>query len=102
MSSSIDRALLAMSLDEEDDVLLDMPDLPVYCSSENNVLSIIGRVLNLDKQNVANLILDLPRKWQLYDRVRGITLSNEKFQFIFKYEQELEDVMEKGVHTYNE
>ncbi|KAL1214125.1 hypothetical protein V5N11_005684 [Cardamine amara subsp. amara] len=101
MSSSIDHALMAMSLEEEDEPF-NMPDLPEYCSCENNFLSIIGRVLNPDRQKVDNLILDMPRKWQLYDRVRGIALSKEKFQFIFKFEQDLEAILEKGVHTYNE
>ncbi|KAL1215208.1 hypothetical protein V5N11_016975 [Cardamine amara subsp. amara] len=101
MSSSIDRALLALSLDEQNESF-NMQDLPEYCSSENNVFSIIGRVLNPSSQKIANLILDMPRKWRLYDRVRGIALSPEKFQFFFKYEQDLEAILEKGVHTYNE
>ncbi|KAL1225415.1 hypothetical protein V5N11_009068 [Cardamine amara subsp. amara] len=102
MSSSIDRALMAMSIGDEDSGPLDMPDLPEYCSSENNILSIIGRVLNPEKQKISNLILDMPRKWKLYDRVRGIALSQEKFQFIFKCKQDMEMILEKEVHTYNE
>ncbi|KAL1212322.1 hypothetical protein V5N11_006524 [Cardamine amara subsp. amara] len=101
MSSSIDRALLALSLDEEYEPF-SMPDLPEYCSCENNVLSIIGRILNPDCQKVANIVLDMPRKWQISDRVRGIALSKEKFQFIFKFEKDLLDILEKGAHTYNE
>ncbi|KAL1223995.1 hypothetical protein V5N11_004530 [Cardamine amara subsp. amara] len=101
MFSSIDRAIMAMSLEEEEEAFT-MPYLLEYCSSENNVLSIIGRVLNPECQKVVNLILDMPRKWQLYDRVRGIALSKEKFQFIVKFEQDLEAILENGVHTYNE
>ncbi|KAL1198550.1 hypothetical protein V5N11_021628 [Cardamine amara subsp. amara] len=92
---------MVMSLEEEDETF-DMPYLPEYCSSENNVLSIIGRVLNPDFQKVANLVLDMPRKCQLFDRVRGIALSKEKFQFIYRFEQDLLAVLDKGVHTYNE
>ncbi|XP_056855655.1 uncharacterized protein LOC108847201 [Raphanus sativus] len=47
---------------------------------------------------MSDLILDMPRKWKLYNRVRGVALSNERFQFIFKYEQDLLDVLSK-VHT---
>ncbi|KAL1197779.1 hypothetical protein V5N11_003682 [Cardamine amara subsp. amara] len=101
MSSSIDRALMALSIGEEDEHIT-MPDLPEFCSSESNFLSIIGRVLNPVCQKVGNLVLDMPRKWKLYDRVRGIALSKEKFQFIFRYEKDLLEVWEKGVHTYNE
>lgn len=44
----------------------------------------------------------MPRKWQLYDRVRGLALTREKFQFIFKYEKDLENILNIGVHTYNQ
>lgn len=101
MSASIDRALMAMSL-EEDDEPFTMPDLPELCSSEKNVQSIVGRLLNPDCQKISNLILNLPRKWQIADRVRGVALSNEKFQFIFDYKHEMEAILNKGVHTFNE
>ncbi|XP_024004809.1 uncharacterized protein At4g02000-like [Eutrema salsugineum] len=51
---------------------------------------------------MADLILDMPRKWQVYDRVRGVALSSERFQFIFKYEHDLEEVLKKRVWTFNE
>lgn len=51
---------------------------------------------------MANLIMNLPRKWQIYDRVRGVALSQEKFQFIFTYEHDSEMVLKKGVQTFNE
>lgn len=92
---------MVMSLEEED-VLFDLPNLLQYCSSEKNSLSLMDRVLNPDCQNMSDLILDMPRNWQLYDIVRGIALSIEKFQFIFKYKHDLEDVLKKGVHTFNQ
>lgn len=101
MSSAIDRAVMGMLLEEEEEPF-DMPDLPEFCSSERNVISIMGRILNPDCQKVENLILDMPRKWQIYDRVRGIALSKEHFQFIFKYQQDMEEILNKGVHKYNE
>ena len=36
MSSAIDKALMAMSLEEDDDVPFVMPNLPEYCSTERN------------------------------------------------------------------
>ncbi|KAL1198925.1 hypothetical protein V5N11_008543 [Cardamine amara subsp. amara] len=99
MSSSIDRALMAMSLEEEDEPFINLPE---YCSSEKNVMSIIRRILNPYAQRVANLILDMPLKWQLYDRVCGVALSKERFQFIFKYQHDMEPILDKWVHTYNE
>lgn len=99
MSSSLDKDLL-LTLEEED-VPFDLPNLPQYCSSEKNVLSVIGRILNPDCQMMSDLILDMPRKWQLYDRVKGVALSKERFQFIFKYEHDLEEILNKGVHSFN-
>ncbi|XP_018479503.1 uncharacterized protein At4g02000-like [Raphanus sativus] len=90
-----------MSLEEED-VPVDLPDLPQFSAVESNKLSIIGRTLNPEKQRMKDLILDMPRKWQVYDRVRGVALSSSMFQFTFKYEHDLEEVMRKRVWTFNE
>lgn len=38
----------------------------------------------------------------MYDRVRGVALTKEQFQFIFKHEHDLEEVLKKGVHTSNQ
>lgn len=40
--------------------------------------------------------------WQIYDRVRGVAFTKEKFQFIFKYEHDLKEILKKVVHTYNQ
>ncbi|EFH52087.1 predicted protein [Arabidopsis lyrata subsp. lyrata] len=101
MSSAMDKAMMAMSLEEED-IPFDMPDLPEFSSCERNVLSLVGRTLNPDCQTMKHLIRDMPRKWQKIGRVRGIALSPEKFQFIFNSKHDLDEVLEKGVHTYNE
>lgn len=101
MSAAMDKALMAMSLEEED-VPFEMPNLPQYRLCERNVLSLVGRLLNPDNQSMSNLILNMPRKWQKVGRVRGIALSNERFQFIFRNEHDLVEILEKGVHTFNE
>ncbi|XP_024015838.1 uncharacterized protein LOC112089097 [Eutrema salsugineum] len=99
---NIDKALMALSLEEEEDTPFIMPKDPKYCSRERNVMSIMGRTLNPDCQNMADLILDMPRKWQVYEQVKGVALTKDKFQFIFKYEHDLEEVMRKRVWTFNE
>lgn len=101
MSAAMDKALMAMSL-EEVEVPFEMPDLPQFRSCERNILSLVGRLLNPDNQSMSNLILNMPRKWQKVGRVRGIALSNERFQFIFKNEHDLVEILEKSVHTFNE
>ncbi|XP_023635785.1 uncharacterized protein LOC111829919 [Capsella rubella] len=101
MSSAMDKALMAMSLEEEE-APFDMPDLPQFSSCEMNELSLIGRLLNPQCQSMSSLVFNMPRKWQKIGRVRGVALSNERFQFIFRSEHDLVEVLEKGFQTYNE
>lgn len=102
MSSKLDKAMLAMNLDldEEEDVPYVLPNQPKFSSCEYNAMSLIGRLLNPECQSMSNLILDMHRKWQIYDRVRGIALNKERFQFIFKYEQDLEEILKKYLIGY--
>ncbi|XP_056846900.1 uncharacterized protein LOC108849947 [Raphanus sativus] len=97
MTTHLDKALKHLSIEEEDEPFV-LPDRPEFYATERNELSLIGRLLNPRCQRMSDLILDMPRKWKLYNRVRGVALSNERFQFIFKYEQDLLDVLSK-VHT---
>ncbi|XP_018474041.1 uncharacterized protein LOC108845309 [Raphanus sativus] len=101
MSHALDKEMMALSLKEEDEPFM-MPDLPQFRSTERNARSIIGRILNPDCQKMSALIHDIPRKWQKQGRVRGVALSKECFQFIFDHEHDLIDVLEKGVHTFND
>lgn len=104
MSVAMDRALMALSLEDEqeEEPPFTMPELPGFSSAEKNSLSIMGRLLNPECQKMSGLILTMPRKWQKEGRVRGVALSQEKFQFIFQHEHDLQDVLEKGVQTYNQ
>lgn len=78
MPIKLNKAMLNMCLEEVDEPFY-LPDLTEYSSSESNKLSLMGRILNPECQKMFDLILDMPRKWQLYDRVRGIALTQEKF-----------------------
>lgn len=100
MSSIIDKAMMAMRLEEEDEPY-DLPNMPKFCSNEKNQMSLVDRMLNPDCQKMSDLILDMPKKWLLYEKVRGVTLSPEGFQFIFRYEHDLEEILSKGVQTCN-
>ncbi|XP_018448729.2 uncharacterized protein LOC108820262 [Raphanus sativus] len=99
MSSKLDKAMLHMSLEEEDDEPCVLPDRLEFYSTERNEMSLVGRLLNPKCQRMEDLIREMPRKWQLYDRVKGVALSKEKFQFIFKHEQDLLEVLNRGAHT---
>lgn len=100
MSSQLDKALFQLSLEEEEEESFVLPDTPEYCSAGRNSLNLVGRLLNPSCQKMLDLILDMPRKWQLYDRVRRVALSKERFQFIFKHEHDLLDILDRGVHTF--
>ncbi|CAL9248276.1 unnamed protein product, partial [Arabidopsis halleri] len=91
MSSAMDKAMMAMSLEEED-VPLDMPFLPEYSSCERNFLSLVGRTLNPACQPMDHLIRTMPRKWQKIGRCRGVALSKERFQFFFNSEHDLVEI----------
>ncbi|CAA7053394.1 unnamed protein product [Microthlaspi erraticum] len=73
MSAAMDRAMMAMSIEEED-VPVEIPNRPEYNSKE------MGKA----------------------GRIRGVVVSNERFQFFFKTEHDLEEILEKGVQTSNE
>ncbi|KAL0843728.1 hypothetical protein Bca101_016974 [Brassica carinata] len=92
---------MALSLEEEDEPF-EMPDLPGFCSNERNILSLVGRTLNPECQKMSTLIWRMPRKWVKEGKCRGVALSEERFQFFFDHEHDLLDVLEKGVHTFNE
>lgn len=79
MSAAMDKALMAMSLEDDDDVPFVMPNLPEFSSTERNKRSLIGRLLNLDYQKMEEFIFQMLRKWQKQGRVRGIALSQERF-----------------------
>lgn len=98
---NLNKVFETMSLEEED-VPINLPDLPQFSAVESNKLSIIGGILNPESQRMKDLILDMPRKWQVYGRVRGVALSPTMFQFTFKYEHDLEEVLRKRVWTFNE
>lgn len=46
MSAEMDRALLALSLKDDDDGPFTLPNLPQYFATERNACSLIGRLLN--------------------------------------------------------
>lgn len=101
MSAAMDKALMAMSLEEEEeDIPFEMPDLPEFMSKERNAISLIGRTLNLECQSMKNLIRDMPRKCQKPGRMKGVALSSERFQFIFNTEHDLQEVLIDGMKTH--
>ena len=85
----------------EDDEPINLPDEPQFRVFEENELSVLGRLLNPDCQSMSRMIEDMPRHWRLVGRVRGIALSREKFQFIFKREEDLQTVLNDRPWSFN-
>lgn len=99
MSGDLHSALLAMTI--EDDEPIDLPDEPQFKVFEENEFSILGRLLNPECQSMSRMIEDMPGHWRLRGRVRGIALSREKFQFIFKREEDLLTVLNDRPWSFN-
>lgn len=62
MSHAMDKTMMALLLEEEDEPF-DMPNLPQFKSIEKNSRSLIGRILNPDFQKVSTVILEMPQNW---------------------------------------
>ncbi|XP_020879925.1 uncharacterized protein LOC110228101 [Arabidopsis lyrata subsp. lyrata] len=96
----LNKAIQEMSI--ADDKPLVLPNQAKFCSTEKNHCSIMGRFLNPSNQRMSNWILDMPRIWRLNNRVRGVALSQEIFQFIFKSEDDLVEILKTGVWTQDD
>ncbi|CAA0406188.1 unnamed protein product [Arabidopsis thaliana] len=100
MNMNLDQAIQEMSI--KDDSPLILPNQEKFCSIERNNCSLMGRFLNPSHQRMSNWILDMPRIWRLYSRVRGVALSQDRFQFLFKSEEDLIEILKTGVWTQDE
>ncbi|XP_018460757.2 uncharacterized protein LOC108831734 [Raphanus sativus] len=100
MADSLHRSLKSMSLEEEEEPLT-LPDSPTFRVLDDNALSLLGKLLNPDCQNMDRMIDYMPTAWRLVGRVRGIALSCDKFQFIFDREEDLQTVLNDRPWSYN-
>lgn len=91
-----------MSIKDEDDKPMVISNDPNFSSSVKNLCSVLGRFLNPNNQRMAKWILEMPRIWRLYDRVKGIALSRDRFHFIFKYDEDLQEVLKTRVWTQDD
>ncbi|XP_013617660.1 uncharacterized protein LOC106378374 [Brassica napus] len=88
-----------MSIEDDEPITLSAD--PRFRVFEKNTLSILGRLLNPDQQSMSRMIADMPRHWRVYNRVRGIALSKDKFQFIFDREEDLQTVLNDRPWSFN-
>ncbi|KAL0873727.1 hypothetical protein Bca101_023432 [Brassica carinata] len=99
MADFLHKSLRAMKLDEEEPLTL--PDSPRFRVYDENSLSILGRLLNPECQSMSRMIDYMPTAWRVYDRVRGIALSRDRFQFVFQRKEDLETVLRDRPWSYN-
>ncbi|XP_048613217.1 uncharacterized protein LOC125587113 [Brassica napus] len=99
MAENLQKAINALSLHDEEPV--DLPDSPRFHVFDENATSLLGRLLNPECQAMDKMIEKMPRIWRVYERVRGIALSRDKFQFIFEREEDLLMVLKDRPWTYN-
>lgn len=99
MADKLHAAIRSMSLEDNDPIIL--PDEPKFHVFDANAISLIGRLLNPEAQNMARMIDFMPQAWRLYDRVRGIALTRDRFQFVFQREEDLLTVLKDRPWSYN-
>lgn len=97
MDEGLNQVMKVLTLEE--DLLVVLSDDEDYSAAIRNGRNLIGRLLNPDVQNMARMLRTMPKIWRTYERVRGIALSKESFQFIFDLETYLDIVMKQGFWT---
>ncbi|XP_033133384.1 uncharacterized protein At4g02000-like [Brassica rapa] len=100
MADMLQKAINAMSI-EDNEAPLSLPDEPRFRVFDANETSLLGRLLNPDCQSMTRMIEYMPTAWRVYDRVRAIALSQDRFQFIFQREEDLETVLKDRPWSYN-
>ncbi|CAG7868461.1 unnamed protein product, partial [Brassica rapa] len=76
--------------------MVDIPDLEVEDLIEENLMSVIVRRLNPYVHKVGGLVKALPPIWGLEDRTQGRVVGEDRVQFTFSSENDLQFVLTKG------
>lgn len=94
MEENLAEVLQGMSLGEDKSIII--PDEDAYCAMDRGGRSILGRLLNPECQNMGRMLKTMPKIWKVYERVTGIALTKERFQFIFDLETDIQTVLRQG------
>lgn len=95
MAGDLQATIQALTL--EDDEPINLPDIPRFKVFDESAISILGRLVNPDCQQMSRMIEDMPRVWRMTGRVR----SREKFQFILQREEDLQAVLFDRPWSFN-
>ncbi|CAN6999139.1 unnamed protein product [Brassica oleracea var. botrytis] len=80
----------------EEGEMVDIPDLEIEDLIEENSLSVITRCLNPYVHKVKGLVKAPPPFWGLEERTHGRVVGEDRVQFIFSSESDLQYVITKG------
>ncbi|XP_048599919.1 uncharacterized protein LOC106355563 [Brassica napus] len=100
MGENLAEVLQGMSLGEDKSIII--PDEDAYCAMDRGGRSILGRLLNPECQNMGRMLKTMPKIWKVYERVTGIALTKERFQFIFDLETDIQTVLRQGFWTFDD
>lgn len=77
------------------------PEIDTSALIMDNLLTLIGRVLNPKEQPIGALISALPRGWNLKGNLTGSDLGGDCFQFRFELEEDLTSVLAGMPYQFN-
>ncbi|KAJ4901649.1 hypothetical protein Rs2_15600 [Raphanus sativus] len=100
MADLLHQSLKSMSIADEEEPLT-LPDSPRFRVFDENSTSLLGRLLNPDCPHMGRMIEYMPTAWRVVGRVRGISLSRDRFQFIFQRKEDLLTVLKDRPWSYN-
>lgn len=89
--------------EEDDEEIIRVPAFDNSDLIEKFKLTLVGRMFHSDGRSVQALLKHMPR-WQIWDvegRVRGTNLGNNKFQFDFDKEEDLQKVLQRRPCHFN-
>lgn len=81
MDENLAEVLKGISLGEDKSIII--PEDDDFCAIERGGRSILGRLLNPECQIMGRMLKTMPKIWKVYERVRGLALTKERFQFVF-------------------
>lgn len=87
---------------KEDDII-PIPEFDFSDLIEKYKLTLVGRMFHVDGRSVEALIKHMPKRhiWDVEGKVRGTNLGNNKFQFDFDNEQDLQKVLQRRPCHFN-
>ncbi|KAG2272569.1 hypothetical protein Bca52824_067124 [Brassica carinata] len=90
-------------LDKKEDEIIPIPEFDYSDLIDKYKLSLVGRMFHIYGRSVDALIKHMPKRhiWDVEGKVRGTNLGNNKFQFDFDCEQDLQKVLQRRPCHFN-